>query len=146
MDRTAPQINDPFFLGFYRHWEAKCGNRPYPTWPEFDPLELQPWLGAVNVVEIEADTGRFKFRIFSQTSASLLNVEMTGRYADELPNYVVDTVLKDYNALVAASVPIYRVHNVGGASIHSLTVKRLLMPLSAHGDALDMILSAMRFE
>ncbi|MGE5147038.1 MAG: PAS domain-containing protein [Candidatus Eiseniibacteriota bacterium] len=146
MDRTAPQIDDPLFLGLYRHWDAKRGNRLYPIWSSFDPLELQPWLGLMSVVEIEAGTGRFKFRIFGQSSASLLNVEMNGRYADELPNYVVDTVLKDYNALVAAGVPIYRVHNVGGASIHALTVRRLLLPLSSNGDDLDMILGAMRFE
>ena len=146
MERAEPQIDNPFFLGLYRHWDEKRGNRPYPTWPEFDPLELKHWLGSINVVEIESDTGQFKFRIFGQNSASLLNVEMTGRYADELPNYVVDTVLKDYNSLVAASVPIYRVHQVGGTGKTSLRVQRLLMPLSARGDALDMILAAMRFE
>jgi hypothetical protein len=145
MDRAPPNIDDPFFLGLYRHWDAKRGSRPYPTWPEFDPLELKPWLGSLNVIEVESGTGRYKFRIFGQSAASLLNVELTGRYADELPNYIVDSILKDYDAVIAASVPVFRVHEVGAGSL-SLTVRRLIMPLSARGDALDMILSAMRVE
>jgi len=36
-------------------------------------------------------------------------------------------------------------HQVGAGTL-SLTVRRLMMPLSARGDALDMILSAMRVE
>ena len=144
MDIAEPEIEDPFFLGLYRHWEAKRDGRAYPIWRDFDPLELKPWLGAINVVEIEPDTGQFKFRIFGQSSVSLLGVELNGRYADELPDYVVETVLKDYNALLAGRAPLYRVHNIGGGVV-TLSVQRLLMPLSARGDALDMILTAMRF-
>jgi hypothetical protein len=145
-DHAEPKIDDPFLLGLYRHWAAKRGGRRFATWTDFDPLELRPWLGSINVVEIEPGSGRYKFRIFGQSAASLLGVELTGRHADELPEFIVDTVLKDYAALIETGVPIYKVREIGGAGERRLRVQRLLMPLSARGDALDMILSALHFD
>jgi hypothetical protein len=146
MDPVAPKIDDPSLLGLYQHWDAKRRGRPFPTWSDFDPLELRPWLGSINVVEVEPGTRRFKFRIFGQSGASLLGVELTGRYADELPDYVVDTVLNDYATLIATGTPIYKVREIDSPGGRTMRVLRLLMPLSARGDALDMILSAIRFE
>src|SRR5690606_19411352 len=56
------------------------------------------------------------------------------------------TVLADYRALTASGEPIFRAREVGAPGSETLRVLRLLMPLSARGDALDMILSAMRVE
>ena len=146
MRRTDPKIADPLLLGLYRHWKDKCGGRPYPAWSDFDPLELRPWLGIINVVEVEPGTRRYKFRIFGQSGASLLGVELTGRYADELPDYVVNTVLNDYTTLIETGKTIYRERQIGMPGGRTMRLMRLLMPLSSRGDALDMILSAIRFE
>jgi hypothetical protein len=71
---------------------------------------------------------------------------LTGRYADELPDYVVDTVLGDYTTLVESGATIYKVREIGMPGGRAMRLMRLLMPLSSRGDALDMILSAIRFE
>jgi hypothetical protein len=146
VSRAVPKIADPFLQGLYQHWRAKRGRRPYPTWSDFDPLDLRPWLGSINVVEVEPATGRFKFRIFGQSGASLLGVELTGRYADELPDYVVKTVLGDYNTLIETGRTIYKQREIGMPGGRTMRLMRLLMPLSSTGDNLDMILSAIRFE
>ncbi|HVO17047.1 MAG TPA: PAS domain-containing protein [Alphaproteobacteria bacterium] len=146
MSRADPKIDDAFLRGLYQHWKSKRGRRPYPKWSDFDPLELRPWLGLINVVEVEPATRRFKFRIFGQSGASLLGVELTGRYADELRDYVVDTVLADYTTLIETGKTIYKVREIGMPGGRTMRLMRLLMPLSARGDALDMILSAIRFE
>jgi hypothetical protein len=146
VSRADPKIDDPFLQELYRHWKAKRGRRSYPNWSDFDPLELRPWLGSINVVEVEPATRRFKFRIFGQSGASLLGVELTGRYADELPDYVVDTVLGDYTTLVETGKTIYKVREIAMPGGRTMRLMRLLMPLSSRGDALDMILSAIRFE
>ncbi|HEX7007222.1 MAG TPA: PAS domain-containing protein [Alphaproteobacteria bacterium] len=146
MTSIETAIDDPFLLGLYRHWDAKRGGRPFPCWSDFDPLELRTWLGSINVVEIEPKSTRFRYRIFGQTAASLLGVELTGRYADELPPHIAGTVLADYRTLTASGEPIFKVRELGAPGSERLRVLRLLMPLSARGDALDMILSAMRVE
>lgn len=146
MTRPDPEIDDPFLLGLYRHWDAKRGDRAFPTWSDFDPLELRTWLGSINVVEIEPDTQRYRFRIFGQSYVSLLGVELTGRHADELPEFIVEAVLSDYRTLIETGAPICKARDVAQSGGTALRVSRLLLPLSARGDALDMILSAMRFE
>jgi hypothetical protein len=146
VSRAEPTIDDAFLQELYQHWKSKRGDRPYPNWSDFDPIELRPWLGSINVVEVEAGTGRFKFRIFGQSGASLLGVELTGRYADELPDYVVETVLGDYTTLIESGDTIYKVREIGMPAGRTMRLMRLLMPLSSRGDALDMILSAIRFE
>jgi hypothetical protein len=52
VSRAEPKIDDPFLQGLHQHWKSKRGRRLYPNWSDFDPIELRPWLGSINVVEV----------------------------------------------------------------------------------------------
>jgi len=148
MTTQVPALADYRDLAeLYRHWVERFEDNPIPARSAFDPVELRPWLGRLNLVAVEtrqdderdsppdgdgARGRRFVYRVFATDVAQALDHEMTGREVGEDAPEVRQALLGDYCEVVDTGHPILRRHEI---SAHSrlLPHVRLMLPLGDGG-------------
>ena len=139
--RFEELISDPIQRSLYLYWLNKCGDRPMPARADLDPLEMpRPALKDMGLVDVIEHGRDFHYRLVGTNNVSRMGVDITGRRASEVYE-------GEYRAFLMA---IYReaverktcILSIGAFSISgpsSLNTTRLLMPLSADGGAVDML-------
>lgn len=139
----APQITDyPDLARLYDHWVDRFADAPIPAWSAFDPVELRPWMGRLNLVDVTFDdtgTRDFVYRVFGSDLAEMLNREMTGLSVGEGVVGLRDDLLGDYEEVVDAATPILR-HHESSHRTKVLPHVRLMLPLGAGGCEVTRIL------
>ncbi|MGO8920731.1 MAG: PAS domain-containing protein [Stellaceae bacterium] len=60
-----PDISDnPRFQDLVAYWQKKRGGRALPLRKDIDPLELQPHLGSLVIIECLPGLTNFRYRLF----------------------------------------------------------------------------------
>lgn len=153
MDGTAARpaafdpaiIQAPALRRLHAYWESRRGDRAIPARADIDPTDFAWALGAVSLMERLAD-GDYLFRVDATTTAELFAVDMTGRRLAVYPDAPVRAMVQaTLDAVVAARAPmlVYRDFVFNRAPRR---YELLLLPLSAGGAAVDMILSMPGFD
>jgi hypothetical protein len=137
----------------YRYWAAQRRGRAMPSRGDIDPVEIPgdvwPHIMLLDVLWSE-DGPRFRYRRVGEVFWRALGQEPTGRFIDEvLPetagyrSYVVGI----YKEMAALRRPMYteNVFTLEGQAVPMLT-KRVSLPLSHDGTAIDMVLAGHVFE
>ncbi len=138
---TLSEMTDPRIHRIYAHWMDKRGSRPMPARQDIDAVDLTYCLGYVCLIEVLRDPGlRFRFRVDGSNLADLTGFEMTGKYADEIPDLGYrDLVVDLYGQVVSGKEPIFRREdeswNDTGMKIESIS-----LPLSSDSQTVDYIL------
>lgn len=147
MDEIDAAINDDTTRAFYNYWKDRKAGRLLPRWQDFDPVEMRDWLGWINVVEVvgEGDGCRFRYRVHGDQLSDFLGVEMTGKYADEIPRASVrERAVAGYRLVADREAPDL-VHYVDThANDRLVKVQRLTVPVVDDGKML--LVSFFRFE
>jgi hypothetical protein len=139
--------------GLYRHWLDKRRGRAMPCRADIDPLEIPgeiwPYTMLLDVMW-SGDMPRFRYRrvgdVFWRDAAG----EPTGKYVDEvLPERAGyrDYVVGIYEEMARRRVPLYTENSftLEGRSAPMLT-RRVSLPLSNDGEAVNMVLAGHVFE
>jgi hypothetical protein len=135
------EMTDQRIHRIYAHWQEKRGNRPMPARHDIDAVDLTYCLGYVCLIEVLRDPGpRFRFRVDGSNLADLTGFEMTGKFADEIPDLDYrDLVVELYGQVVSGKEPIFRREdeswNDTGMKIESVS-----LPLSSDAQSVDYIL------
>ncbi|NIA72435.1 PAS domain-containing protein [Pelagibius litoralis] len=83
--RTDGTFFSPNSSKLYAYWHSLALRRGgVPLKDDFDPAEIPGLLPHIFIVEKEAGTGRFFFRLSGTAIRETMGVENTGRYLDEL--------------------------------------------------------------
>jgi len=127
-------------------WDLARGTRPMPKRGAILPEDLRGALGYVNIVEVEREPLRFRFRLIGGEVASAYGRDMTGRPVDEVePEPYRDLLMRQFADVVAEGAPLlHEVRFVQDWRDHWLV--RLSLPLSEDGDEVTGILTASAFE
>jgi hypothetical protein len=127
----------------YEYWLGKCLGRAMPRRADFDPLELPDLLGHLCLVEVTAEAPpRFRYRVDGTRLAALTGFDLTGKYADQLPDAGYRAyVLELYGRVLAARAPIFRKNHEEWAE-SALAVESVTLPLSSDGGRIDALLDA----
>lgn len=142
-DLSRETAQHPKVLRIHDHWLAKRQGREMPARADIDPLELGDLLGHLCLVEVvPGPPPRFRYRIDGSHLAALTGFDLTGKYADELPDpsyraYVLDL----YGLVQARRAPVFRA-NVEEWEGGTLNVESVTLPMSGDGDRVDFILDA----
>jgi hypothetical protein len=147
MDDISAQISDESTRAFYDYWRNRIRDARMPRWQDFDPVEMRGWLGWINVIEVmrDGDDYRFRYRVHGDQLSEFLGVEMTGKFADEIPHDTVRERAKaGYRAVARAEAPTLVRFVDTSAADRTLTVQRLTVPVR-DGDAM-LLLAFFRFE
>ncbi|MBI3452392.1 MAG: PAS domain-containing protein [Rhodospirillales bacterium] len=139
-------IRHPKLLDLYDYWASKRRGRLLPARADLDPLDIPQLLPHLALIDIEAGTGRTKFRLVGTAIVGwrhdLAHPDPTGRYIDETE------VLLDANGIrwwlaenVRTKAPSYRIEDVVLARrAPSMRLYVLQLPLSADGETVNMVL------
>lgn len=127
----------------YEYWLGKCQGRAMPRRADIDPLELPGLLGHLCLVEVTAEAPpRFRYRVDGTHLAALTGFDLTGKYADQLPDAGYRAyVLELYGSVLAARAPVFR-KNQEEWEDRWLAVESVTLPLSSDGARVDAILDA----
>jgi len=138
--------DDATICAVYRLWDEKRGQRFAPTPAEMDVFAL-PRTALSNVVIVDVVDGgrRFRFRLIGSYVVSASGTDFTGRFTDEvLSGWMRDTVLAQYRAVAEKKRPGYAVAEFKPTSIRPIKNRRLALPLSSDGVAVDRLLLVSR--
>ncbi len=66
-------------------WSNLCQGRLLPEYKDFDVFDFRYVIGHLNVMEVERDPWRFRYRVHSSEAARSVGKDMTGTYVDDYP-------------------------------------------------------------
>jgi hypothetical protein len=140
----APTIDDlrPVQLHFLlHHWNALKGTQPYPRGAQIDPLQLQPALGFIALVDVVDRGADFRYRLFGSKIAYVSGFDVTGRLVSQHPAspYIVEFSLAAYRAVLRRGEPMATVHSPPPA-VSTTVWHRLILPLAGEGGAIERFL------
>ena len=129
------------------YWDRLRGDRPMPARGDLKPEEMAFALAQIMLVDIhwpsavtEASDPTFRFRLVGSRIEATGHRGLTGRWAHELqPEFYRNAVLRAYRESAIGGEPSIRriQYNSDG---NELRYERVVLPLSSHGTAADMLL------
>lgn len=137
----AQIIEDKRLLALYHYWASKRGDRTMPARADIDPAEIPALLPIVLLVDIEG-IGEYRYRLAGTEFVSNFGRDITGKtFAEVLPGgayleYITGLV----NDVVSTGRPLYSEGAFTAEGHVDRHVRRLVLPLSAEGTKVDMVL------
>ena len=127
--------------GLYDYWDRKRAGCRMPPWHKFDAVEMKPWLGRLNVVDVERRDGAYayRYRIFGTEIAVVLDRELTGRYVGDGDAAAGLLMLQGYREIVERRAPTLR-HQDPVEGTRMLQHVRLMLPISEDGRSVSKVL------
>ena len=132
MNELTAAITDAETRAFYDYWVGRRRSNDLPRWQDFDPVEMRDWLGSINVIEVlpDAEGCRFRYRVHGDRLSEFLGVEMTGKFADEIPAGVVrERAVTGYQTIVRDGAPTLERYVATNAAHRRSAVQRLTVPV-----------------
>jgi hypothetical protein len=139
--RFAELIADPTQRALYLYWREKTAARPMPARADLDPLEMpKAALRDMGLIDVVDDGLDFRYRLVGTNNVSRMGLDITGRLASQVYQGEYRAFLMAiYREVVDTRSCILSIGQFSIAGPTSLSTTRLLMPLSATGRAVDMI-------
>src|SRR5438270_4891548 len=133
-------VSDPRLHRFFAYLEGKRGEREFAARRDIDPLEFGYILG--NVVLLDVQHERFRYRLVGSVLAAGAGYDLTGSYVDDHPDV-------EYRAYVLARYRETVVFRRPTGGTYDLFIGRkprqyqcLRVPLSDDGETINMIVAA----
>lgn len=127
--------------GFARYWEGRRGGRDIPDRADIDVLDLKPWLGWLNMLDVIDGGEDFRYRVFGTHHVARLGVDVTGKLASQSSVAVRANFGVFLGQIVAARRPVLtQVTQQNLTTDHVYEWRRLGVPLTRGGTAVDAIL------
>ena len=126
----------------HSHWMALKGARPLPLLSQIDPLEMQPALGYITLVDVIENGRDYHYRLFGTAIAIASGYEMTGRRLSEhrASDYVVEFYRAVYRAVLRRPEPVLTVHSPPVA-VSTTIWHRLVLPLAGASGQVERFLT-----
>jgi hypothetical protein len=130
------------FADLYRLWEAKRGDRLYPTRGDFDPIELKPWLGRVTLLDVlPGPPMDFRYRLCGSQTVEEFGIDLTGRcFSQTCFIGTPRTAVAAMSEFVRRGKVRYRNDPVPDRQGFVMVKERMYLPLSSDGRSIDIIL------
>ena len=134
-------IADARLRALFGYWREKRGDRAMPARADLDPLEIPTLLPIVGLVDVLDDGARFRYRLVGTEMVDADGHDPTGRFLDEaLPDSgYADYLIGLFREVTRERRALYGESDSRGRGRIECQVRRLLMPLSRDGQAVDMI-------
>jgi hypothetical protein len=139
--------DDSFLLTLYSYWDRKRSGRALPDRRDIDPVEIpRPLLPFLFMVELADTPPRWRYRLMGTKMVERLGVDLTGRFHDEALGSKYANYLTQLNSEIRQiRRPLYTESVLKTEDGDTLLTKRMLVPLTAGGDEVAMILGAQTY-
>ncbi len=127
-------------------WHAKRRGRPMPARADLTPFDLKAHLGNVILVDVERDPLRFRYRLVGTNITRIVKRDVTGRYFEDIyAGRLLETALAVHAWVVRERAPLRIFSRTGHARNDIYNYDGVLLPLSADGERVNMVLGALLF-
>lgn len=137
-------IRDARLTQLLADWEARRRGRTFPSRADFTPHDLKYLIGNLSLLDVVYAPLRFRYRIHATRLAQRIGVELTGRWADEIPNPVhAAGARRHFTAVIEQRTPLVyrRLHEFVTDNLpHNCEI--LALPLASDGHTINMLMSA----
>ena len=134
------QIELPRLKALYRLWYERRNGLSMPDWDSFDILEMGAWIGNLTLLEVIPEPLDMIYRVFSTRVSENLQRELTGRRLSESEHLIPKDVRDSYYDVLRGGLPcLHHLDDISNAGA-SVTLERLVLPLSKDGRRVNMIL------
>jgi len=127
------------------YWCAKRKGRAMPTRKDIDPLELRRLLPNIYLIDV-VNPSLYRYRLIGTTISNRLRGDATGSFADEaMFGEHAHLIIDMYDHVVESQSPIINRARSFWTEVDWLNYTSVLMPLSADGEKVTMMLGVMDF-
>ena len=141
---SAEIIGDRRLAELYRYWDGCRRGRGMPARPDLDPVDIPRLLSILILVDVKGD-GDYRFRLIGTELVTVARRDITGLRFEEAfpPGPYLNYLFALYAELIRERRPIYTegIYVIGSPGRRRYT-RRLILPLSADGRRIDMVLGA----
>jgi hypothetical protein len=142
----ALEPRHPRLLDLLAYWRGKLNGRAMPSRADIDPLEMKAWLGNLVLVEFFGEVARYRVRVDGTNVAEIGGLGRTGKGAEALTSETERNLLfRQYATVFDQHVPAYYETEFTNSEGRYLRESKLLLPLSADGTAVNMILGGIYY-
>jgi hypothetical protein len=141
VDQVDLQIEHESLRRLYAEWNEKRGGRRFRARADFDPLQLGFGLGNLSLIDVLYDPLRFRLRLHGTMSVSRLGYDMTGKFAEDIPDPEFrEVALATYRTLVEHGEPMRDVRETMlDSKTHRYEI--IWLPLSDDGATINMLMA-----
>ncbi len=127
-------------------WHAKRDGRCMPARADLGPFDLKAYLGNLTLVDVESDPQRFRYRLVGTNITAIVKRDATGCYFEDIyTDRLLETAIA-VNAWVVRERASLRIFSrTGDVRNDVYTYDGVLLPLSADGERVNMVLGALLF-
>ncbi|MGH7123977.1 MAG: PAS domain-containing protein, partial [Stellaceae bacterium] len=136
-----PELGDLLCL-----WQAKRRGGAMPTRADLTPFDLKAHLGNLILTDVEPDPLRFRYRLVGTNITRIVKRDATGGYFDKIyTGRLRETALAVNTWVVRERAPLRIFSRMGHERNDIYTYEGALLPLSADGERVNMVLGALLF-
>jgi len=123
----------------YRYWLDVKGDALMPTRVDLNPASMSKFLSHISLVDVEHDTGRYRFRLIGTESVRAIGFDPTGKYLDEIT--LMNSHLKQrYDWLVKTKRPYVVTDKLNWVENSYLDFFSIGLPLTKDGENVDILM------
>ncbi|MDP2124240.1 MAG: PAS domain-containing protein [Parvibaculum sp.] len=144
-------LNDSKLSKALAYWNGKRGTRRMPQRADIVPGEIKEILPSIMLTDALADGMRFRCRLVGTAIVSAFGADLTGKYVGEYAGSADSTgpdefTRRLYQTAWKERLPVFSRGKYIASRESSLTVNRLLLPLSEDGERPNIIMAVLTFE
>jgi hypothetical protein len=136
----------PRLQQLYAEWQAWRGERELPSRADFDPLQLKYMIGRLSLLDVLHDPLRFHYRVHGTEVADRFGFDMTGKSLDAWPDAGHRALIhENFVKVVDGRTPLVQQRERTMSHGRVQRYVALVLPLSSHGMAVDMLMIGVEF-
>jgi hypothetical protein len=130
----------------YSDWSTWRGSREFPSRRNFDPLDTTYIIGKLSLLDVRYQPLRFHYRVHATEFATRLGFDMTGKGLDQYPDAEYRAIVEEhFVSVIERRQPSVRRRERQRRDGRIWSYEVLVLPLSADGARIDMLMSATEF-
>ena len=127
-------------------WDALRKDRRMPSRADLNLFHLKAHMGHLFLVDVQRDPLRFRYRLVGTKITDIVHRDVTGRYFEDIyTGRLLQSMIEVQSWVVNERAPL-RIYSRTGHPDNKLYVyDGLLLPLSADGETVNMVLGELLF-
>lgn len=149
MDSEEPAYEPAALQRLYDYWRSKRRGDRLPGRADLDPMEIPDLLSRLVLIDVaRGERGcRYRFRLVGTEVVAAIGQDLTGQWLDQIGGVGrTDPVIASYDRVVATRSPHAWRNIVHVEGREHVGYRRLICPLAADGETVDMLIGVFVFE
>ncbi len=142
MSGFREQLTEAVLLQIYDYWDSLRGGRGMPARKDMDPTQMPRHLPNLMLVDVLHQPRRYRYRLVGSCIVEASAENRTGQFFDDVDFFQDNPgVMEQYDSVVDDGTPHLTLEPfLNHSNNMTYEAKRLLLPLSADGATVDMLL------